>query len=172
MRKTLVAILMVACALAVAAAAALWRKAEAVAQENKGLNERIAELEESLEVVRDESRQASRATPEAEAQKRELLRLRNDVTQLRANEQNLIRIEAENQQLAAENRRLQKQAFTRAKQPAEEFPMMRYGAVQGVNTPKPAEPGAADPLAFYRKNPELMRRYFPHLVATNAPVQR
>jgi hypothetical protein len=27
-----------------------------------------------------------------------------------------------------------------------------------------------DPLAFYRKNPELMRRYFPHLV--NQHVQQ
>lgn len=30
---------------------------------------------------------------------------------------------------------------------------------------------AADPLSFYRKNPELMKRYFPHMVAAAAAPQ-
>jgi hypothetical protein len=29
--------------------------------------------------------------------------------------------------------------------------------------------GTTDPLAFYRRNPELMKRYFPHLVNAPAP---
>jgi hypothetical protein len=35
-----------------------------------------------------------------------------------------------------------------------------------VATNQPGEP--QDPLAYYRKNPELMRRYFPHLAAGDA----
>ena len=38
------------------------------------------------------------------------------------------------------------------------------GAAEQTETTSTEETGAYDPLAFYRKNPELMRRYFPHLV--------
>lgn len=37
--------------------------------------------------------------------------------------------------------------------------------VQTTSTEGGTESGTYDPLAFYRKNPELMRRYFPHLMA-------
>jgi hypothetical protein len=36
--------------------------------------------------------------------------------------------------------------------------------VQNTNT---NQPDSYDPLAFYRRNPELMKRYFPHLYAQN-----
>jgi type IV pilus assembly protein PilM len=44
----------------------------------------------------------------------------------------------------------------------------KFGSVQGAAETQAADDsssteGAYDPLAFYRKNPELMRRYFPHL---------
>lgn len=44
------------------------------------------------------------------------------------------------------------------------------GAAEQVQTTSSEEggTGAYDPLAFYRKNPELMKRYFPHLVGGGA----
>jgi type IV pilus assembly protein PilM len=44
------------------------------------------------------------------------------------------------------------------------------GAAEQVQTTSTEESGSGtyDPLAFYRKNPELMKRYFPHLVAGGA----
>lgn len=44
----------------------------------------------------------------------------------------------------------------------------KFGSVQGAaetttTDDSSSEGGSYDPLAFYRKNPELMRRYFPHL---------
>jgi hypothetical protein len=40
-------------------------------------------------------------------------------------------------------------------------------AVANEPAPRPDDGGAYDPLAFYRRNPELMKRYFPS-ISTNA----
>ena len=49
----------------------------------------------------------------------------------------------------------------------------KFGAMEGggssssavTTTTSEEESGTSDPLAFYRKNPELLKRYFPHLAA-------
>ncbi len=44
----------------------------------------------------------------------------------------------------------------------------RLDTIVRADTVTNQPPGNYDPLAFYRKNPELMRRYFPHLFAGEA----
>ncbi len=45
----------------------------------------------------------------------------------------------------------------------EKFGSVQGAAAQSVQEDTSSESTGYDPLAFYRKNPELMRRYFPHL---------
>ena len=52
----------------------------------------------------------------------------------------------------------------------------KFGSVEGAaevstQTTTTEETGAYDPMAFYRKNPELMRRYFPHLYRGGAGAE-
>ena len=85
----------------------------------------------------------------------ELMRLRNEVTQLRAT--------------AAAARDALKAALQNRTIP--EPYIAQHEIEHAIDAPAgeraPQQTESYDPLAFYRKNPELMKRYFPHLLNAN-----
>src|SRR5687767_9968558 len=95
------------------------------------------------------SEQIDRSENLTSDEKMELLRLRNEVTQLKAT----VAASRDAVKSALENR---------------DEGMRRVAVADKEAPPAPQEvaanqQGDYDPLAFYRKNPELMKRYFPHL---------
>jgi hypothetical protein len=242
-------------------------------QENQILSARVAELEHSSQHSSSAQEKPDTSTFAAErAEKLELMRLRNEVTQLRATSQALAKLEAENARLLAENQNLrggnqtplatsfsagiprdqwsfqgygtpeaaflsgmwamkegqletvlqtftpeERQRFQQQNQgksdaeiaarfqkefgrvsglrvlaqhqaaPGEvvldvylegvggmkKFRMNQVGNEWKAGGPISQNAGATpenDPLAFYRKNPELMKRYFPHLLKEGEPL--
>jgi hypothetical protein len=98
----------------------------------------------------------------------EVNRFEQELAELKANPPQVANVEqlkAENARLTAENSDLQ----TRLRQAKEQIVRLNRGdhpqqRVQLASEQTPADPNAPyDPLAFYRRNPELMKRYFPQL---------
>ena len=245
-------------ALLIAAAAfamITWRKQKSLGSENQQLQARVSELEQDLAKATSDTSTGD-LKREAQAQKLELMRLRNEVSQLRADRQadadlesELDRLRTENQQLRAERRAASAHGSPDPPEPSRDrFPAEQW-QYTGLATPESAltsalwelkhgqlptesslaaDPGqfaawrqkiagasavqimerhepspgefrlklflegpavqreftltregsnwrlanvqdaaANDPMQFYLQNPELMRRYFPHLVPQN-----
>ena len=96
------------------------------------------------------SEQIDRSANLTSDEKMELLRLRNEVTQLKAT----VAASRDAVKSALENRDEGMRRVAVADKEAPPAPQEVAANQQG---------GDYDPLAFYRKNPELMKRYFPHL---------
>ncbi|HEX7861693.1 MAG TPA: hypothetical protein VF773_15255 [Verrucomicrobiae bacterium] len=136
-----------------------------------GFYARKAELEREQAAMRAEIEALAQTAAAARAQqptddepyqrltqneRMELMRLRNEVTQLRATAS----AARDALKAALQNRPIPETHLTHhVVQPTEV-------AANGEPTRQEAE--SYDPLAFYRKNPELMKRYFPHLVNGNS----
>ena len=217
-----------------------WRKAQAIASDRGSLHAKIHQLESSLGQAQSAADDAAQQSNFSNANKLELMRLRNEVSQLRTSHQKIASLETELAQFRAQNTELR----TAANTPAPDQPAsgVRPGFTRdqwnysGNNTPEAAllsglaamaatpnhplagatgvqilerhqpspgelrlklyfegagelksvtlhqhgaewqmsEPAApqenADSIAVYRRNPELMRRYFPHLVNDQQPL--
>jgi hypothetical protein len=164
---------------AVGAAAFFWRESAQSKGAVQVLQERVAELEQELETARTAAKPPTESAKGNEELKSELIRLRGELTQRRESGKLAEKLQTENARLVQENRDLKIKASSR--EAAQVQPPVVTGAQpvpQGIPPGEPAAagvppgtvtpqgnstPGASDPLAFYRRNPELMKRYFPQL---------
>jgi myosin heavy subunit len=143
--------------IATAAAAFSWQKAGGLALENQAMKTKVAELERQIDEEQAKRRTATPPETEIQVSKSELMRLRNDVTLLRGSKETAVKLEEENARLTEQVKELRSQAAQSVQQLREAQNQARYAvSAQATNQ-------STDPLAFYRKNPELMKRYFPHL---------
>lgn len=135
-----------------------WNRAAELRSEKKALQVQVENLKKTLADARALVRQASSPSPEDRARTSELMRLRNEVTQLRGAAENAARLEQVNarltQDIADARGEIGQLRAARAAQAVPPPP-------QQVQQPQRAQ--ATEPIEFYRRNPELMRRYFPHL---------
>ena len=91
-----------------------WRKAQALARDRDSLQARINQLESDLSHARSAADAGAQQANFSHANKLELMRLRNEVSQLRASAQNMASLETELAQLRAQNHELRTQANTPA----------------------------------------------------------
>jgi DNA gyrase/topoisomerase IV subunit A len=115
--------------------------------------EEIEKLHRQLQLQTREAQPASESSL-TQSDRLELMRLRNEVTQLRSSNRALANIISENARLVAENQKPRRGSPNAPGQNAMADSIPREPASQNAEY---------DPLTFYRKNPELMKRYFPHL---------
>ena len=109
----------------------------------------------------------------------EVNRFEQELAELKANPTQVVttaaveQLKAENARLSAENSDLQ----NRLKQAKEQIVRLNRGEhpqqrVQLASEQTPTDPNTPyDPLAFYRRNPELMKRYFPQLYKAETAKQ-
>ena len=213
-------------------AASLWTKSKAAAEQHHALQTRLQQLESDLRQAQSAAHAAAQSSDFSQNNKLELMRLRNEVSQLRAQAQTASTLETEVAQLRTQIQELRTASTTPS--PADTAPANRFtrdqwaysgngtpeaallsGLAAAVNSPNQPlstatglqiverheisptemqmkiylegsgevrsvtlaldqagwqmtglipERADADPMSFYRRNPELMRRYFPHLV--------
>ena len=136
--KVLVSIVAVVVAAVAFALYAQNRELRSWKENNQALQTRVAELELALD---RETRQRNARESEGglgQAEKLELMRLRNEVTQLRGSSQAAADAEAENARLLAENRQLRENARANQAQPATPGLARDHWTFQGYATPEAA----------------------------------
>lgn len=147
------------CFISVVAAAGFYLRKTELEREQSALR---AEIETLAQTAAASARAQEPADDEPfqplnQNERMELMRLRNEVTQLRAT--------------ASAARDALKAALQN--RPVPEHQIAQHG-VQPVIDPATGEPQQTetyDPLTFYRRNPELMKRYFPHLYKAEVESQ-
>lgn len=116
-----------------------WAKKRATELDTKGaaLQRKVAELQSALEKARSQP-EADKSGGVAQSEKLELMRLRNEVTQLRASNQALVKVEAERARLLAENEALRgRSANSQAFPNSQSVPRDQW-SFQGYATPEAA----------------------------------
>jgi hypothetical protein len=164
---------------AAGAAAFFWRESVQSKSDLRVLQDRVAELEGELETARTAAKPPADNGKGNDELKSELIRLRGELTQRRESGKLAEKLQTENARLVQENHELKVKVATR--EAAQVQPPAVTGAQPVPQVIPPGEPAAAsvpagivtpqgnstpvasDRLAAYRRNAELMKRYFPQL---------